>query len=283
MIEVKNLCYTYGTKTQNPVSTVKNINFALANSEIMGIIGKTGSGKSTLAQLLCGLLTPDEGNIFLDGKEIGKNLKDTTDIYFKVTMALQYPENQLFGKTVYDDIAFGPRNKGICESEIKNIVYEAIKFTNLSESLLHRSPMYLSGGEKRKCAIAGVIALKPKVLILDEPTAGLDYESKIRLLNSIIEYHKKEKNILILISHSMEETAKLCDKVLVLDRGSQVIFDSPRNVFKEYEKLKNLDLDIPQITQIMRYINEKYPVNTDILLTDEAEKEILKILNNRGA
>lgn len=198
-------------------------------------------------------------------------------------MALQYPENQLFGKTVYDDIAFGPRNKGICESEIKNIVYEAIKFTNLSESLLHRSPMYLSGGEKRKCAIAGVIALKPKVLILDEPTAGLDYESKMRLLNSIIEYHKKEKNILILISHSMEETAKLCDKVLVLDRGSQVIFDSPRNVFKEYEKLKNLDLDIPQITQIMRYINEKYPVNTDILLTDEAEKEILKILNNRGA
>ena len=143
--------------------------------------------------------------------------------------------------------------------------------------------MYLSGGEKRKCAIAGVIALKPKVLILDEPTAGLDYESKMRLLNSIIEYHKKEKNILILISHSMEETAKLCDKVLVLDRGSQVIFDSPRNVFKEYEKLKNLDLDIPQITQIMRYINEKYPVNTDILLTDEAEKEILKILNNRGA
>ncbi len=283
MIEVKNLCYTYGTKTQNPVSAVKNVNFALADSEIMGIIGKTGSGKSTLAQLLCGLLTPDEGNIFLDGKEIGKNLKDTTDIYFKVTMALQYPENQLFGKTVYDDIAFGPRNKGICESEIKNIVYEAIKFTNLSESLLHRSPMYLSGGEKRKCAIAGVIALKPKVLILDEPTAGLDYESKMRLLNSIIEYHKKEKNILILISHSMEETAKLCDKVLVLDRGSQVIFDSPRNVFKEYEKLKNLDLDIPQITQIMRYINEKYPVNTDILLTDEAEKEILKILNNRGA
>lgn len=283
MIEVKNLCYTYGTKTQNPVSAVKNVNFALADSEIMGIIGKTGSGKSTLAQLLCGLLAPDEGNIFLDGKEIGKNLKDTTDIYFKVTMALQYPENQLFGKTVYDDIAFGPRNKGICESEIKNIVYEAIKFTNLSESLLHRSPMYLSGGEKRKCAIAGVIALKPKVLILDEPTAGLDYESKMRLLNSIIEYHKKEKNILILISHSMEETAKLCDKVLVLDRGSQVIFDSPRNVFKEYEKLKNLDLDIPQITQIMRYINEKYPVNTDILLTDEAEKEILKILNNRGA
>ncbi len=283
MIEVKNLCYTYGTKTQNPVSAVKNVNFALADSEIMGIIGKTGSGKSTLAQLLCGLLTPDEGNIFLDGKEIGKNLKDTTDIYFKVTMALQYPENQLFGKTVYDDIAFGPRNKGICESEIKNIVYEAIKFTNLSESLLHRSPMYLSGGEKRKCAIAGVIALKPKVLILDEPTAGLDYESKMRLLNSIIEYHKKEKNILILISHSMEETAKLCDKVLVLDRGSQVIFDSTRNVFKEYEKLKNLDLDIPQITQIMRYINEKYPVNTDILLTDEAEKEILKILNNRGA
>lgn len=283
MIEVKNLYYTYGTKTQNPVSAVKNVNFALADSEIMGIIGKTGSGKSTLAQLLCGLLTPNEGNIFLDGKEIGKNLKDTTDIYFKVTMALQYPENQLFGKTVYDDIAFGPRNKGICESEIKNIVYEAIKFTNLSESLLHRSPMYLSGGEKRKCAIAGVIALKPKVLILDEPTAGLDYESKMRLLNSIIEYHKKEKNILILISHSMEETAKLCDKVLVLDRGSQVIFDSPRNVFKEYEKLKNLDLDIPQITQIMRYINEKYPVNTDILLTDEAEKEILKILNNRGA
>ena len=283
MIEVKNLYYTYSTKTQNPVSAVKNVNFALADSEIMGIIGKTRSGKSTLAQLLCGLLTPNEGNIFLDGKEIGKNLKDTTDIYFKVTMALQYPENQLFGKTVYDDIAFGPRNKGICESEIKNIVYEAIKFTNLSESLLHRSPMYLSGGEKRKCAIAGVIALKPKVLILDEPTAGLDYESKMRLLNSIIEYHKKEKNILILISHSMEETAKLCDKVLVLDRGSQVIFDSPRNVFKEYEKLKNLDLDIPQITQIMRYINEKYPVNTDILLTDEAEKEILKILNNRGA
>lgn len=283
MIEVKNLCYTYATKTQNPVNAVKDVNFTLKNSEIMGIIGKTGSGKSTLAQLLCGLLTPNTGHILLDGKDIGQNLKNIEDIYFKITMALQYPENQLFGKTVYDDIAFGPRNKGICESEIKNIVYEAIKFTNLSESLLNRSPLYLSGGEKRKCAIAGVMALKPEILILDEPTAGLDYESKIQLLDSITEYHKKEKNILILISHSMEETAKLCDKILVLDRGNQVIFDSPQNVFKEHKKLKNLDLDIPQTAQIMRYINEKYPVNTNILSSHEAEKEIIKILNNRGA
>ncbi len=283
MIEVKNLCYTYDFKNQNPIYAVKNINFALKDSEIMGIIGKTGSGKSTLAQLLCNLITPTQGNIFLDGKDIQKDFKNKKEIYFKITMALQYPENQLFEKTVYDDIAFGPRNKGLCESEVKDIVLEAIKFTNLSEDFLNRSPMYLSGGEKRKCAIAGVMALKPRVLILDEPTAGLDCESKFRLLNSIIEYQKKEKNILILISHSMEETAKLCDKVLVLDKGNQIIFDSPQNVFKEHEKLKKIGLDIPQTNQIMRYINEKYPVNTDILFPSEAEKEIIKILNDRGA
>lgn len=278
MIEVKNLCYTYDIKTSNSVNALKNINFTLKSPCIMGIIGKTGSGKSTLAKLLCALLKPENGSIFLDGQ----NLNNINEIYFKITMALQYPENQLFGKTVYDDIAFGPRNKGICESEVKNIVSEVIKYTNISESLLNRSPIYFSGGEKRKCAIAGVMALKPKVLILDEPTAGLDCESKINFLNSISEYHRIEKNILILISHSMEETARLCDKILVLNDGNQVMFDSPTNVFKEYDKLKKIGLDIPQTPKIMRYINEKFNIDTNILFPNDAIKELVKIFDSRG-
>ncbi len=282
MIRVEDLCYRYNVKSKNSISALKNINFMLENSTIMGIIGKTGSGKSTLAQLLCGLLSPTDGKIFLDEKEIIKDFKNTKEICSKVTMAFQYPENQLFEKTVYDEIAFGPRNKGIPESEVKDIVFEVIKFTNLSENMLECSPLYLSGGEKRKCAIASVMALKSEVLILDEPTAGLDCESKTQLMNSIFEYHQKEKNILIIISHNMEETARICDKVLVLDEGIQLMFDSPVKVFKNYQKLENLNLDVPQTSQIMRYINNKYPINTDIMFPYEAEEEILKTLKSKA-
>ena len=282
MIRVEDLCYNYNAKSKSSISALKNINFTLKNSTIMGIIGKTGSGKSTLAQLLCGLLSPTHGKIFLNEKEIIKDFKNTKEIGFKVTMAFQYPENQLFEKTVYDEIAFGLRNKGISESKIKDIVFEVIKFTNISENMLKCSPIFLSGGEKRKCAIASVMALKSEVLILDEPTAGLDCKSKSQLMNSIFEYHRKEKNILIIISHNMEETARICDKILVLDEGNQLMFDSPVKVFKNYQKLEKLNLDVPQTSQIMRYINNEYPINTDIMFPQEAEEEILKILNSKG-
>ena len=213
MIQAKNLYYTYNSDSNTPLKAVENINLSLNNGEILGIIGKTGSGKSTLVQMLSGILRPTRGEVILDGKNIHTDFKNMMEVYFKTGMVFQYPEQQLFSSTVFEDIAFGLRNKGVDEKEIKDRVMEAAKFTDLDPNLLNRSPLELSGGEKRRCAISGVIAMKPEILILDEPTSGLDAKGAKNLIASIFRYHKQEKNIIIFISHIMDEIAKVADKV----------------------------------------------------------------------
>ncbi len=283
MIQAKNLYYTYNSNSKTPVKAVENINLSLDKGEILGIIGKTGSGKSTLVQILSGLLRPTHGQVILDGKNIHTDFKDMRKVYFKIGMVFQYPEEQLFGSTVFEDIAFGLRNKGVQRQEIKNRVTEAAEFTNLDPNLLNRSPLELSGGEKRRCAIAGIIAMKPEILILDEPTSGLDAKGAKNLIDSILRYHKKEKSIIIFISHVMEEIAKVADKVLVMDRGRQVFSDTAENVFQNSEKLKSMGLDIPQAAKIVYLINKKgFGLDKNIITSQKAKQEILKLLRSGG-
>lgn len=282
MINVNNLSYTYNLD-DSKLNAVDNLNFSLSKGETLGIIGRTGSGKSTLAKLLNGLLRPTSGEIILNNKDIFKDFKSPQQVFFKVGLVFQYPEHQLFERTVFDDIAFGPRNKGCSENEVKILAREAAELVGLSTNLFSKSPLELSGGEKRRCAIAGVLALKPEVLILDEPTAGLDFFGKKSLMECLKNYHKKEQNIMILISHSMEEIASMTEKVLVMANGKMVCFDTAKNVFKNSQLLENIGLEIPQITKIMHLIRERgFNVSESILTTHQAQKEILKLLNKDG-
>lgn len=283
MIKVKNLSYTYNLDTNSKLKAVDNLNFSLANGDILGIIGKTGSGKSTLSKLLNGLLSPTSGEVTLNNKNIFKDFKNSQEIFFKIGLVFQYPEHQLFESTVFDDIAFGPRNKCLSESEVKTTVEEAAEFVGLNKNLFLKSPLALSGGEKRRCAIAGVLALKPEVLILDEPTAGLDFFGKQTLIKCLKNYHEREKNIIVLISHSMEEIASISKKVLVMENGKMVCFDSVKAVFQNQEMLEKLGLEVPQITKIMSLIKERgFEISESIFTTFQAKKEILKLLKKDG-
>ncbi len=277
MLETKNLCYEYNSASKNPKKVINNINLSLNQGDVLGIIGKTGSGKSTLAQLLCGLLSPTSGEILLRNINIKKYSKP---ICFEVGLVCQYPENQLFCKTVFDDIAFGPKNKGLKEKDIEKLVIEAANFTNLDLNLLGRSPITLSGGEKRKCAISGVIAMDPSVLILDEPTSALDPKSRLELMYSLKKYQQQKNTTVVIISHVMEEIAFLCNKVLVIDNGKQALFGSAEDIFNKYDKLKQMGLDVPLTKKVVYNINNKLNnFNKSIITPENAKKEILKFIN----
>jgi energy-coupling factor transport system ATP-binding protein len=283
MIQAKNLCYTYDSDSKNPEKAVENINLSVDNGEILGIIGKTGSGKSTLVQMLSGLLKPTSGKVLLNGKDINTDFKNIREVYFKIGMVFQYPEQQLFGSTVFEDIAFGLRNKGTPENKITDCVLKAAEFTGLDQNLLNRSPLELSGGEKRRCAISGVMAMEPEVLILDEPTSGLDAKGEKNLINSILRYHEKEKGIIIFISHVMEEIAQITDKVLVMDKGRQIFLDTTENVFQNTEKLQSMGLDAPQTARIISLINEKgYNINKKTITPQKSQQNIIKLLRSGG-
>lgn len=282
MIKVSNLSYKYDLD-DSKLNAINNLSFSLSNGETLGIIGRTGSGKSTLARLLNGLIRPTSGEVILNDKDIFKDFKNPQEVFFKVGLVFQYPEHQLFESTVFDDIAFGPRNKGCSEREVKISVQEAADFVGLKKNLFSKSPLELSGGEKRRCAIAGVLALKPEVIILDEPTSGLDFLGKQMLIECIKNYHKKENNIIILISHSMEEIASITQKVLVMENGNMICFDTAKSVFKNSQALEKLGLGSPQITKVMSLIKERgFNVSESILTTHQAKKEILKLLNKDG-
>ena len=283
MINVNNLSYTYYLDNASKLNAVNNLSFSVSNGESLGIIGRTGSGKSTLAKLLNGLLRPTSGEVILNNKNISKDFRNPQEIFFKVGLVFQYPEHQLFEQTVFDDIAFGPRNKGLRESDVKISVQEAAEFVGLSKDLFSKTPLALSGGEKRRCAIAGVLALKPEVLVLDEPTSGLDFFGKQMLIECLKNYHKKENNIIILISHSMEEIASMAQRVLVMEKGKMVCLDSTQNVFKDFQTLERLGLESPQITKVISLIKERgFNVSESILTTRQARQEILKLLNKDG-
>ncbi len=250
ILEVKNLNYLYSIGTPFEHQALDNVNFAVNRGEFVGIIGHTGSGKSTLMQQLNGLLKPTSGQVLLDGVDIWSDKKLTRQARFRVGLVFQYPEYQLFEETVYRDIAFGPKNMGLKEEEIDRRVREAAGFVGLTEKQLGVSPFDLSGGQKRRVAIAGVIAMEPEVLILDEPTAGLDPIGRAEILGNIEAYRKAKNATIMMVSHSMEDVARLTDRLLVMN-GSQLAMDAaPAEVFTHAEELVEMGLNIPQVTQV---------------------------------
>ena len=250
ILEVRNLTHTYSAGTPFEHKALDNMNFAVERGEFIGIIGHTGSGKSTLMQHLNGLLKPTSGCVLLDGEDIHKDKKFTRQARFRVGLVFQYPEYQLFEETVYKDIAFGPKNMGLKEEEIDRRVREAARLVGLTEKQLEVSPFDLSGGQKRRVAIAGVIAMEPEVLILDEPTAGLDPASREGILENIETYRRTKNATIMMVSHSMNDVARLTDRLLVLN-GSKIAMDGPpAEVFTRAEELLQMGLDIPDITRV---------------------------------
>lgn len=283
VIETKNLEYVYGVDTGFEKTALTNVNISIEKGEFIGLIGHTGSGKSTLIQQLNGLLKPTSGKVILEGKDIWEQPKKIREVRFKVGMVFQYPEYQLFEENVYKDIAFGPSNMGLNEAKIKSRVLEAARFVGLSENLLFKSPFDLSGGEKRRAAIAGIIAMDPEILILDEPTAGLDPLGKKSLIKQIMDYHKEKKNTIIFVSHSMEDIAKVADRVLVMANGTVKMFDTPENIFAKADYLNKIGLRVPQITRIMKKLKDKgYAVNDNVLTVQQGVEQILRLLRGES-
>lgn len=283
VLELKNLSYIYGTGTPFEKTAVNNLSLSIEKGEFIGIMGHTGSGKSTLVQMLNGLMKPTSGQVLLDGEDIWANPKDIRKIRFKVGMVFQYPEYQLFEETVAKDIAFGPTNMGKSGAELEKAVNDAARFTGLKDELLEKSPFDLSGGEKRRAAIAGVIAMNPAVLVLDEPTAGLDPMGRDVLLSQIVQYHKERKNTVILVSHSMEDIARVADKIIVMNKSNLVMFDKTKEVFSKGRELEKIGLRVPQITKIMLELREKgFNVPEGILTVDEAMDCISSLLDKEG-
>lgn len=283
ILETKDLTYEYGAGTPFSKTAVDRVSISIRQGEFLGVIGHTGSGKSTLIQLLNGLLKPTSGQVLLDGKDIWAEPKKIRAVRFKVGMVFQYPEYQLFEETVLKDIMFGPKNMGLSDGEARERAIQAAGFTGLKETLLEQSPFELSGGEKRRAAIAGVIAMDPDVLILDEPTAGLDPRGRDVLLSQISQYHRERHNTILLVSHSMEDIGRTADRLLVMNGGKAAMLDETRKVFSRGEELEKMGLRVPQITKIMQALRELgCPADPSTLTVDEALKQLLPFLKGKG-
>lgn len=282
-LELVNVSYIYSEGTPFRKDALRDINIKIEDNCITGLIGHTGCGKSTLVQLLNGLLSPTSGEVIFDGKNIGEKGYDLKTLRHKVGLVFQYPEYQLFEDTVYDDIAFGPKNMGLDKDEIDRRIKEAALFVGLEERYLEVSPFDLSGGQKRRAAIAGIMAMDPDVLILDEPAAGLDPVGREEILGGIYSYQRKRKNAVVIVSHSMEDMARYSDRLIVMNDGRVFMQGSCREVFSESDKLTSVGLDVPQITKFMIALkNNGIEVRTDIFTVDEAKAEILSKMGGRG-
>ena len=257
LLQVKNLCHTYSTGTPFEHCALKNVSFSVERGEFIGVIGHTGSGKSTLMQHLNGLLKPTSGEVLLDGKDIWSDKKLTRESRFRVGLVFQYPEYQLFEETVYKDIAFGPKNMGLKPEEVDRRVREAAGFVGITDAQLEVSPFDLSGGQKRRVAIAGVIAMEPEVLILDEPTAGLDPEGREEILANIEHYRKAKNATIMMVSHSMNDVARLAGRLLVMSGAELAMDGTPTEVFAHAQELLDMGLDIPEITRVFLYLQAK--------------------------
>ena len=283
VIETRDLTYIYGEGTPFEKVAVEGVSIAIEKGEFVGVIGHTGSGKSTLIQTLNGLIRPTSGQVLLDGKDIWEEPKKIRSVRFRVGMVFQYPEYQLFEETVLKDIMFGPKNMGLSEDEARERAYEAARFTDLKEELLEKSPFELSGGEKRRAAIAGVIAMDPEVLILDEPTAGLDPRGRDVLLSQIGQYHRERGNTVRLVSHSMEDIGRTADRLLVMSGGHKQFLAPTREVFSHGEELESMGLRVPQITKIMQeLIKLGVPVDPATLTVEGAVKQLIPFFKERG-
>lgn len=277
ILEVKNLTYIYSAGTPFEHKALDDISFSVERGEFIGIIGHTGSGKSTLMQQLNGLLKPTSGTVLLDGQDIWSDKKLTRQARFRVGLVFQYPEYQLFEETVYKDIAFGPKNMGLSAEEVDRRVREAAGFVGLTEQQLEVSPFDLSGGQKRRVAIAGVIAMEPEVLILDEPTAGLDPVGRSEILGNIQSYRKAKNATIMMVSHSMEDVARLTDRLLVMN-GSKLVMDAPpAQVFTHAEELTQMGLNIPQVTQVFLELKKLGLDVKNVYTIDQAAAEIRRL------
>lgn len=281
-IEIKNLKHVYNIGTPYELVALNDINLSIASGEIIGLIGHTGSGKSTLMQHLNGLLRPTEGQVIVEGIEIKKGKQNLKALRKQVGLVFQYPEYQLFEETVKADIAFGPKNIGIEDKELDGVVLEAMNQVGLSiEEVGEKAPFELSGGQKRKVAIAGVLAMKPKVLILDEPTAGLDPKSRDELLRHIKALHDKEKMTIIFVTHSMEDVARLASRLIVMHQSKIVYDDTPREVFKHGTHLQEIGLDVPELTKLIYKLNERgFTIDESLLTLEEVKEAVLKQLGS---
>ncbi|MEG0918655.1 MAG: energy-coupling factor transporter ATPase [Anaerovoracaceae bacterium] len=275
-IEVKNITHIYGEKTPHETKAIDDVSFVIDDGSFIGVIGHTGSGKSTLVQHLNGLLKPSSGEIIVDGLNITDGKTSMIDVRKKIGLVFQYPEYQLFEETVEKDVAFGPKNLGLDDEEISKRVKEAIELVSLDyEEIRNKSPFDLSGGQKRRVAIAGVIAMKPKVLILDEPTAGLDPKAHRDILKMIKNIHESENNIIVFVSHNMNDIANLSDKVVVMDKGKMVDFDVPSKVFADGIKLKKLGLGLPDVADLLAELKrEGLGIQGNTFDIDEAFQQI---------
>ena len=278
ILEIKNLTHTYGIGTPFRRSAVEDVSFAVEQGEFLGIIGHTGSGKSTLIQHLNGLLKPTSGQILLDGKDIWAEPKKIRSVRFQVGLVFQYPEYQLFEETVYKDISFGPRNQGKTGEALDHAVREAARLVGLRDEQLEKSPFELSGGQKRRVALAGVLAMEPKVLVLDEPTAGLDPAGRENLMANIREYHRHKNATILLVSHSMDEIAQNVDRILVLKSAHILMSGTPAEVFTRAEELLSAGLDVPQITRVAMALRDRgVPIDPAVYTVEDLERQLLAL------
>ncbi len=277
--ELRGVSYVYSEHTPFCKVAVDRIDISFEEKLVTGIIGHTGSGKSTVSQLLNGLLKPTSGIVEVDGKNIWAEPKKIRNVRFSVGLVFQYPEYQLFEEPCYKDIAFGPKNMGLDEKEIDERVREAAEIVGIPEELFEKSPFDLSGGQKRRIAIAGIMAMRPKILILDEPAAGLDPRGRDEILSRIVEYRKKTDSTVIMISHSMEDMAVYCDKILVMSDSKPFMYGAPAEVFGRATELESVGLTVPQVTKMMLLLAEKgFDVRTDVYTVAQAKAEIERLM-----
>jgi len=278
ILEVKNVSYVYGVGTPFSKKALDDVSVAFETNRITGLIGHTGCGKSTLVQLLNGLLAPSEGQVLLDGMDINEKGTDKKAVRFRVGLVFQYPEYQLFEETVYADIAYGPKNMGLNEQECARRILAAAEFVRIDPKYFDASPFDLSGGQKRRVAIAGIMAMDPEVLILDEPAAGLDPVGREEILGGIRSYQRKRGNTVIIVSHSMEDMARYSDRLVVMDHGKVAMEGDCATIFSQAEKLTSVGLDVPQITRFMLALKQQgVDVRTDIFTVEQAREEILRV------
>ena len=275
--------HIYGQDTNTPVKALNNINLVIPDGQFIGIIGHTGSGKSTLVQHLNGLMKATAGNIYFNGEDIDDDDFDKKKLRSKVGLVFQYPEHQLFETDVFTDVCFGPKNLGLSKTEVELRAYEALKLVGLDE-YFYQSPFELSGGQKRRVAIAGVLAMKPQVLVLDEPTAGLDPKGRDEILEQISKLKKETGITVILVSHSMDDVARYVERIIVMNRGCVVYDDAPREVFRYYRELEEIGLAAPQVTYMMKDLQEHgYDVSDNVTTIDEAKDEIMRYFTRLAA
>lgn len=281
-IEVRNLTHVYSAGTPFEHTAVQDISFSVEKGELLGIIGHTGSGKSTLIQHLNGLLKPTSGDVLLDGKSIWTDKKTTREARFRVGLVFQYPEYQLFEETVYRDISFGPKNMGLPEDEIRRRVLRAAQFAGVPEAVLEKSPFDLSGGQKRRVAIAGVIAMEPEIVVFDEPTAGLDPAGCAGILENIETYRKTTGATILMVSHSMDDVAKMADRLLVLNGSRAEMCAPPQEVFANAQRLRSIGLSVPQVTELFLRLRELgLPVDASVYTVPQALAQLLSLKGGR--